>query len=63
MLLPDIAMVHGRLVVTAWEFGLDGVQDDAVRMLAQSVEVVFFPVILTLKIRHISLLVHFCAAE
>jgi hypothetical protein len=39
MLLPDVAMVHGRLVVSAWEFGLDGVQDDAVRMLAQSVEV------------------------
>lgn len=42
MLLPDIAMVHGRLVVSAWEFGLDGVHDDAVRLLMQAVEVRVF---------------------
>jgi hypothetical protein len=53
MLLPDIAMVHGRLVVTAWEFGLDGVQDDAVRMLTQSVEVNCFSVIFaSYQLRH-----------
>jgi len=38
MLLPDIAMVHGRLVVTAWEFGLDSVDDDAVHLLMMAVE-------------------------
>ena len=39
MLLPDIAMVHGRFIVSAWEFGLDGIQDDAVKLLSLAVEV------------------------
>jgi len=38
-LLPDVAMVHGRFIVSAWEFGLDGIQDDAVKLLSLAVEV------------------------
>ena len=40
LLLPDIAMVHGRFIVSAWEFGLEGVQDAAVKLLSLAVEVV-----------------------
>ena len=39
LLLPDVAMVHGRFIVSAWEFGLDGIQDDAVKLLSHAVEV------------------------
>jgi len=39
LLLPDMAMVHGRFIVSAWEFGLDGIQDDAVKLLSLAVEV------------------------
>ena len=39
LLLPDVAMVHGRFIVSAWEFGLDGIQDDAVKLLSLAVEV------------------------
>jgi len=39
LLLPDVAMVHGRFIVSAWEFGLDGVQDDAVKLLSLAIEV------------------------
>jgi len=39
LLLPDAAMVHGRFVVSAWEFGLDGIQDDAAKLLSLAVEV------------------------
>lgn len=38
LLLPDAAMVHGRFVVSAWEFGLDGIQDDAAKLLSLAVE-------------------------
>jgi len=39
LLVPDAAMVHGRFIVSAWEFGLDGIQDDAVKLLTLAVEV------------------------
>ena len=39
MLLPDIGMVHGRMIVTAWDYGLDKVEDNAVRLLMKAVEV------------------------
>jgi len=39
LLLPDAAMVHGRFIVSAWEFGLDGIQDDAVKLLSLAIEV------------------------
>ena len=39
MLLPDIGMVHGRMIVTAWDYGLDKVEDNAVRLLMEAVEV------------------------
>jgi len=39
LLLPDTAMVHGRFIVSAWEFGLDGIQDDAAKLLSLAVEV------------------------
>lgn len=38
LLLPDVAMIHGRMIVSAWEFGLDGVDDEAIRILLQAVE-------------------------
>lgn len=40
--LPDISMVHGRLLVSAWECGLRDVSDSAVKLVMQSVEVVIF---------------------
>ena len=42
MVLPDIGMVHGRMIVSAWDLGLDDVQDDAVRLLMQAIEVIVF---------------------
>lgn len=36
--LPDISMVHGRLLVSAWECGLRDVSDNAVKLVMQSVE-------------------------
>ena len=39
LLLPDAGMVHGRFIVSAWEFGLDGIQDSAVKLLSLAVEV------------------------
>ena len=39
LLLPDVGMVHGRFIVSAWEFGLDGIQDDAAKLLSLAVEV------------------------
>ena len=32
-------MVHGRMIVTAWDYGLDKVEDNAVRLLMKAVEV------------------------
>ncbi|XP_033732728.1 transcriptional adapter 1-like [Pecten maximus] len=36
--LPDITMVHGRMLVCAWESGLEDVSDMAVRLVMQSIE-------------------------
>lgn len=38
MTLPDIGMVHGRMIITAWDAGLDNVEDDAVRIMMQAIE-------------------------
>ena len=35
--LPDLGMLHGRLLVTAWDFGLEDVTDTAVKLLLQAV--------------------------
>ena len=32
-------MIHGRFIVSAWEFSLEGIQDDAVKLLSLAVEV------------------------
>lgn len=39
MVLPDITMVHGRMLVCAWEVGLEEVADSAVKLVMQTVEV------------------------
>ena len=39
MTLPDIGMVHGRMIVTAWDLGLDNVEDNAVRIMMNAIEV------------------------
>jgi len=36
--LPALAMVHGRMFITAWDCGLDNVEDDAVRLMLFAVE-------------------------
>lgn len=36
--LPDISLIHGRLLVAAWEEGLEGVEDDAVSLTLAAVE-------------------------
>ena len=38
-LMPDLAMVHGRMLVCAWETGLADVQDTAVKLLMLALEV------------------------
>lgn len=42
MVLPDITMVHGRMLVCAWEVGLEEVADSAVKLVMQTVEVRHF---------------------
>ena len=37
--VPDISMVHGRMLVCAWETGLEEVSDTAVKLIMQSIEV------------------------
>ena len=36
--LPDIALIHGRLLVAAWEEGLEGVEDAAVQLTLAAAE-------------------------
>ncbi|KAI0242875.1 Transcriptional adapter 1 [Lamellibrachia satsuma] len=38
MCLPDIGLVHGRMIVTAWDFGLDDVEDAAVKLVMEGVQ-------------------------
>lgn len=35
--LPDRSLVHGRMLLTAWEEGLDSVEDDTVRLVEEAV--------------------------
>lgn len=37
-LLPDIGLVHGRLLVAAWEEGLEGVEESAVQLALAAAE-------------------------
>ena len=39
MALPDVASLHGRLYLGAWEHGLDSVADDTASLLSNAVEV------------------------
>ena len=39
MLLPDPGMVHGRMLVTAWDFGLQAVDDVTVKVIMSALEV------------------------
>jgi len=36
--MPDISLIHGRLLVAAWEEGLEGVEDEAVAMTLAAAE-------------------------
>ena len=36
--LPDISLIHGRLLVSAWEEGLEGVEDAAVSLTLAAAE-------------------------
>merc|ERR1712080_306587 len=36
--LPDISLIHGRLMVAAWEEGLEGVEEAAVKLALSAVE-------------------------
>ncbi|KAK2154424.1 hypothetical protein LSH36_269g08061 [Paralvinella palmiformis] len=38
ILLPDVGLIHGRMIVTAWDYGLEDVDDDAIRLLLLAVE-------------------------
>ena len=40
--LPDMGMIHGRLIVTAWDCGLDDVEDNTVKILKFALEVIDF---------------------
>ena len=35
---PDISLIHGRLLVSAWEEGLEGVEDAAVSLTLAAAE-------------------------
>jgi transcriptional adapter 1 len=37
-LLPDVSLVHGRLLLAAWEEGLETVEDEAVKLVLLAVE-------------------------
>ncbi len=37
-LMPDVSLVHGRLLLAAWEEGLDTVDDEAVKLVLLAVE-------------------------
>jgi len=37
-LMPDISLIHGRLLVAAWEEGLEGVEEEAVAMTLAAAE-------------------------
>ena len=37
--VPDISMVQGRMLVCAWETGLEDVSDTAVKLIMQAIEV------------------------
>ena len=39
MALPDVATLHGRLYLGAWEQGLSSVADDSALLLSHAVEV------------------------
>ncbi|CAD5117760.1 DgyrCDS6506 [Dimorphilus gyrociliatus] len=36
--LPDDTQIHGRMLVSAWEYGLDEVSEDAVQLLVKAIE-------------------------
>ena len=36
--LPDVSLIHGRTLVSAWEEGLEGVDDPAVELLVSAVQ-------------------------
>lgn len=36
--LPDTSLIHGRMLVAAWDVGLDGVDDAAIRFLQTALE-------------------------
>jgi transcriptional adapter 1 len=38
MVLPDIGLLHGRMMVAAWDYGLEGVEDNTVKLLMEAVE-------------------------
>ncbi|KAL8625934.1 hypothetical protein ACOMHN_012526 [Nucella lapillus] len=38
MLLPDMALIHGRALVCAWEMGLQDVQDNVVKLIIHALE-------------------------
>ena len=42
MALPDVATLHGRLYLGAWEQGLSSVADDSSLLLSRAVEVLSF---------------------
>lgn len=46
--LPDISMMHGRLLVMAWEESLEGVDDDSVEIMVKAVEVLLRNLIMNL---------------
>ncbi|KAK7504487.1 hypothetical protein BaRGS_00004353 [Batillaria attramentaria] len=38
LLLPDLALIHGRALVCAWEMGLQDVQDNVVKLIIHALE-------------------------
>ncbi|XP_064649640.1 transcriptional adapter 1-like [Lineus longissimus] len=51
LILPGISTIHGRMIVTAWDFGLDNVEDDAVRMMLAATEQLFKNIISAILLR------------
>ena len=43
MALPDVATLHGRLYLGAWEQGLSTVAEDSALLLSLAVEVINYP--------------------
>lgn len=42
LFLPDVSLIFGRMLLSAWEVGLDGAEEPAAELLVVAVQVIKF---------------------